>query len=133
MLVEIWERFRGYDHWVPTEAVIESSQMEDHFVQSRNGPVHRYVSADRLVWTDAQGNRHTDDCEVSDDSRLYQLVGGEHVAIRYNPANPDEYYFRELLEARIHNNLFGVLTVVLFVALILVPVLLFFHVFESKL
>jgi hypothetical protein len=133
MLIEIWERFRGYDRWIPVEATIHSSEMEDQVVETRYGPNHLYVSADCIVWIDGQGNRHTADCEVPSDSPLYQLIGGEKVAIRYKPDNPDEYYFPELLKARLRNYSVGLLTVLLFLSLIVVPIFLFFYVFNRKL
>jgi hypothetical protein len=132
MLIELWERYRGYNHWVPTEATIESSQMEDHEYTYRGQTSHVYESGDTLVWIDRQGNRRTGDCEVPDDSSLYQFVGGEKVAIRYNPENPDEYYFPDLLKARLRSNFVGVVTVILFLALVMAPILVFFHVFGGR-
>jgi len=133
MLIELWERFRGYDRWIVAEATIESSEMEDHEYTYRGQTSHTYDSSDKLVWIDKQGNRQTGSCSVPDGSPLYQLVGGEKIAIRYNPDMPEEYYFPELLKARIHNIFVGVVTVVLFLGLILVPLFVFFHVFRSKL
>jgi len=133
MLIELWERIRGYNRWVPVEATISSSEMEDHVVEGRGGPSHLYVSADKLSWVDAQGNRHTGECIVPSDSSLYQLIGGEKVPIRYDPSNPDDFYFPALLKARLYNNSVGVLTVALFLGLIVLPLLVFFHVIKMKL
>ena len=135
MLLKLWERFRGCDHWISTEAIIESSQMEDHVFTYRGGRApaqtcHQYGSRDRLVWVDMQGNRHTGDCEIPDHSPLYQLIEHEKVAIRYNPDNPDEYYFPELTKAQLHHNLAQVGISVLFVAVVLSLWLAFTHVFN---
>lgn len=133
MLCDLFERFRGYDQWIPAEATVESSHMEDHELVYRGQTTHVYESADRLVWVDKRGDRHAAECEIPDDSPLYQMVGGEKVAIRYNPNNPNEYYFPELLRARINSYFFGIVALILFFALVIVPALLFFHVFKSKL
>jgi hypothetical protein len=37
MLIEIWERLRGYDKWVQTEAKIESSNLEEVKTYDING------------------------------------------------------------------------------------------------
>ena len=130
MLLKLWERFRGYDHWISTEAIIESSQMEEHVYTYRGLTSHVYGSRDRLVWADMQGNRHTGDCEIPDDSPLSQLIEHEKVAIRYNPDNPDEYYFPELKKAQLHHNLAQVGITIIFLAVVLSLWLAFTHVFN---
>jgi hypothetical protein len=125
MLIKLWERIRGYDHWVQTDATIKSSAMEDHVYDYRGQIKHEYESVDTLVWTDREGNQQTAPCRVPDDSPLYQLIGGEKVTIRYNPQNPEEYYFQELLKGRLRHFLLQLATVVLFLGAILVGVLLF--------
>jgi hypothetical protein len=131
MLIELWERFCGYDRWVLVEATIESSQMEDNETTYRGQTRHVYDSGDTLVWIDRQGNRQTGFCRVPDDSPLYQLVGGEKIAIRFNPDKPEEYYLPELLKARLRHNLSQLVFLVLFISLILVPALVFVHVFKK--
>jgi hypothetical protein len=104
MLIEIWERLRGFDKWIETEAKIESSKVEAEAIKNSHGAVRDYVysSGDTLTWTDAAGEKHSAGFKVPDDSPLYQLVGGETVTIRYDPARPDRYYFRELLRTQVH-------------------------------
>lgn len=133
MLIELWERFRGYDHWILAEPDIEPSTMEDHEGTYRGQTAHVYDSSDTFVWIDRRGHRRTGSCSVPDDSPLYPLARGEKITIRYNPDKPAEYYFLETLKARLHNSFVGVATVVLVLALNLVPVFVFFHVFRSKL
>ena len=104
MLIEIWERLHGYDKWVQVEATVESSRVKETAHSDRSGNVsYTYGSGDVLVWTDRQGARKTGSFTVPDDSPLYQLVGGESITIRYNPADPDEFYFRELLRTRVNS------------------------------
>jgi hypothetical protein len=128
MLIEIWERLRGYDKWVETEAKIESSNLEKTPVEGRSGTVvsYLYASGDTLTWTDRQGEKQYADFTVPDDSPLYQFIGGETVTIRYDPAHPDRFYYRDLLRTRIHSAVkttlilifFGGLFLLRFVALI---------------
>lgn len=130
MLIELWERFRGYDRWTLAEATIESSQMEEHVYSYRGQTSHEYDSGDTLVWIDNYGNRQTAFCHIPDDSPLYQLVGGEKIAIRYNPDKPEEYYFPELMKARLRHNSLQIGTIALFLSLFLIGSLVFNHVFR---
>ena len=101
MLIEMWGRLRGFDKWVEAEATITAADMEQTAHMDRGGNVsYTYGSGDEITWTDELCQKHSADFKVSDDSPLYQLVGGENVTIRYNPSNPDEYYYPELLRAR---------------------------------
>ena len=97
MLIEIWERLRGYDKWVETQAKIESS--DPTIYQSRG---HDYShSDDVIVWTDHAGDKHRAPFTVQVDSPLFQLVQDSKISIRYNPADPEDYYFRALLQTRV--------------------------------
>jgi len=104
MLIEIWERLRGYNKWIQTEATIESSNLEETPIADRYGRIidYSYASGDILTWTDHQGEKQYADFSVPDDSPIYQLVDGDTVTIRYNPAKPEEFYYRELLRTRVH-------------------------------
>jgi hypothetical protein len=103
MLIEIWERLRGYDKWIQTEATVASSTVEEtkQTVHGQPAP-STWASGDELVWTDRLGQRQSAEFTVPDDSPLYQLIGGEKVTIRYNPAQPERFYYRELLRTRVH-------------------------------
>ena|ERR1700744_1047926 len=101
MLIEIWERLLGFDKWIETEATVTTSDMEKTAHMDRGGHVsYTYGSGDEITWIDESGEKHHAEFKVSDDSPLYQLVGGEKVTIRYNPSNPDKYHYPELLRAR---------------------------------
>ncbi|HME59422.1 MAG TPA: DUF3592 domain-containing protein [Terracidiphilus sp.] len=103
MLIEIWEYLRGYDKWIQTEAKIESSNLEKVKAYDINGNQTTISeSDDKLVWTDKMGQRQSAEFCVPDDSPLYQFIGGEKVTIRYNPANPKEFYYRDLLRTKVH-------------------------------
>ncbi len=102
MLIELWERLRGYDKWTITTARFESADFRQTGHLDKNGNVsYTYASDDELVWTDVSGTKHSARFTVPDDSPLYQFIGGESVAIRYDPARPDRYYYRELLQTRL--------------------------------
>jgi hypothetical protein len=105
MLIEIWERLRGYDKWLQAEATIESSKVEEQPITNRSGAVmdYAYSSGDVLTWTDGNGEKQYADFSVPEESPLFQLIGGETVTIRYNPAKPEEFYYRELLRTKVHS------------------------------
>jgi hypothetical protein len=112
MLIEAWERLRGYDKWIQTEATIKSSQLDEVEVArvrtSRYGddePIMEWQSTCSLAWTDNTGRTRTADYEVSESSSLFQLYDGQTETIRYNPANPDEYYIRDLLRDKVVSTL----------------------------
>jgi hypothetical protein len=118
MLIEIWERLRGYDKWIPTEAKVESSKVKET-LDPESGYI-AYSSGDLLVWTDQQGEHQRAYFTVPDDSPLYQLVEGATVTIRYNPADPYQYYLRELLQTRIHMAVSRAIVIFLIVGLFIV-------------
>lgn len=97
MLIEIWERLHGYDQWVEATATIESS--DPTYCQTRGKDYTR--SDDVIVWADNAGDKHRAPFTVQVDSPLFQLVQDSKVSIRYNPADPEEFYFRALLQSRV--------------------------------
>jgi hypothetical protein len=103
MFFELWERFRGYDTWPSAEARIKAAEVRRTAHNGRDGSVsYSYASADTIEWTDFHGQKQSAEFKISDDSPLYQLTGGETIAIRYDPQNSNRYYFRELLRTRIY-------------------------------
>jgi hypothetical protein len=103
MLIELWEKLRGYDKWVEAQAKVESSDVEKTPVTDRYGTVidYEYSSADMLTWTDAAGEKQYAFFTAPDDSPLYQLVDGETITIRYDPKSPDKFYLRDLLRTQV--------------------------------
>jgi hypothetical protein len=120
MLIELWEKLRGYDKWVEADAKIDSSDVERTSHVDRGGNVsYTYASGDQIVWTDSRGEKQYADFTVDDESPLYQLVGGEKVKIRYNPQRPEQFYFRDLLKSRIRRFFQLTLYTLLFFAVLL--------------
>jgi hypothetical protein len=97
MLIEIWERLRGYDKWIQAEATVESSEPTNQQLHGRDIS----YSDDVIVWTDSAGEKHRAPISVQAHSPLFQLVQGSTINIRFNPADPEEYYLRELLQSRV--------------------------------
>lgn len=103
MLIEFWERLCGYDKWVETQATIASASTEQKIHRERSwGTTYTYGSGDVLIWTDQNGRERRGFFRVPDGSPLYKLLGGDAIPIRYNPAQPDQFYLRELLQTRIN-------------------------------
>jgi len=122
MLIEVWEKFRGYDKWVNATAMIERSDVEKTPYNNRDGSVsYFYGAGDTIAWV-ADGTKHYADFNVEEGSPLFQLVGGESVAIRYNPKNPDEFYYRDLLKSRV-NRCRGVFIALVFIAILIIVLL----------
>jgi hypothetical protein len=101
MLIEFWERLRGYQGWNETNAVIESAIVNKEPVGER-GILFITTSVDTLAWNDQTGQKHSAELKLPDDSPLFHLKAGDAVTIRYNPARPDEFYLRDLLRTRVH-------------------------------
>ncbi len=135
MLIEIWEHLRGYDKWVEAEATIESAQLIDRLTRRPKPPWWRWLSyVDLLVnpwqancaiaWTDAGGARYLGSYAVCEKDPLFQKYEGQRVSIRYNPANPEQYY---LLEGASRRALFSLLNWAFFSYMLIVCVLLAFN------
>jgi len=123
MLIEVWEKFRGYDKWVNATAMIERSDVEKTPYNNRDGSVsYFYGAGDTIAWV-ADGTKHYADFNVEEGSPLFQLVGGESVAIRYNPKNPDEFYYRDLLKSRVNRFCRGVFIALVFIAILIIVLL----------
>lgn len=101
MLIELWESLCGYDRWIETNATIASTSLEKKVHTDRSwGTTYKYGSGDILIWTDANGREQRAFFRVPQGSPLYNLLGGDTVPIRYNPAQPGQFYLRELLQQR---------------------------------
>jgi hypothetical protein len=102
MLIEIWEWQRGYSKWTPVEARVEFVK-DEHIYHDKEGKDLHYshVTGELLVWTDAGGQRRQAPLKPPGDDPKYQFTDGEAAAIRYNPANPEQYYFRKLSEMKV--------------------------------
>ncbi len=119
-MTKLWERLRGYDKWIETTATFESADVEKIPHADRYGNIsYTYDSYDTIAWIDQKGETHRTDFRVPDDSPIYQLVDGNKTTIRYNPADPDRFYYPELLRTRIATLTKRIAIGVFFVAIIL--------------
>jgi hypothetical protein len=113
MLIEIWERLRGYDKWVQTRATVCRSGTEKVEHQSRNGTYFTTEAGDVIEWTDPTGEKQYADFNAPEGSKLFQLTTGDTVEIRCNPAKPDDFYYRDLLQLRVRQAASATLAVLL--------------------
>ena len=108
MLIELWEHWRGYDKWVETQAKVESSkerrELVDHFLPpiKSTGIDYERIVGDVITWVDNRGDRQYATFDVTLDSKLSQLEEGDSVTIRYDPAQPDRFYYRDLLRYKVN-------------------------------
>jgi Protein of unknown function (DUF3592) len=108
MLIELWERLRGYGKWVETEATIESAQQRiamEYRDPSDPPGKSRYTwkMEDVLTWSDAAGQRHQAHFTAHEESPLFKLTAGAKLIIRCDPANPARFYSREIHKAELRH------------------------------
>jgi len=96
MLIEIWERLRGYDKWIETEARVRSSNVERTSRKVKGGRQDVWIVTNSILWTPRQGQIQCADFNLADISLPKHFDVGEAVTIRYNPEEPSIYYLREL-------------------------------------
>jgi Protein of unknown function (DUF3592) len=101
MLIEMWERLRGYNKWVETQATVKSSIEQKTEQYYRGEKFDVFTSDDQIVWTDTNGEQQTGEFTAGEDSELFQLLGDEKITIRYNPAHPSQFYLPKMLESKI--------------------------------
>jgi len=119
MFLELWERLRGYDQWVETQAAVERSDVSVTSYTGRSGEViDTYDAGDVITWIDSNGEKQYATFDVEEGSPLFQLVGGESVTIRYDPANPDRFYYRDLLRSRVRSACKAILTILVIAGLV---------------
>jgi hypothetical protein len=121
MLIEIWERLRGYNKWIQTEATILSSVLAEPAAglprSERTGKLRsllQWQSTCVIGWTDTSGRAHTASYAVDEHSRLFQLYDGQTISIRYNLACPGEYYLRELCRYKAISTLIRIILIAWF-------------------
>ena len=113
MLIEFWERLRGYDKWVRTDAVICRSGFEETEHKGRYSTYYTTEAGDVIEWTDQTGEKQYADFNAPEGSKLFQLTKGDAVEIRYNPAKPDDFYYRDLVKMKVRQAAVGALVVIL--------------------
>ena len=117
MLIELWEKLRGYDKWIEAQATVCRSGTERIEHQGRYGPYYTTEAGDVIEWTDPSGEKQYADFNAPEGSKLFQLIAGDKVAIRFNPTKPDEFYYRDLLQLRVRQAVAGALGVAVIVAI----------------
>jgi len=96
MLVQLWERLRGYDRWPEAEAVIVSSEtIRRKFGLPTARRSQSRFSTDLLAWKGHSGEPHLAPFINEEASPLYQLLEGETIRIRFDPTRPNRFYNRE--------------------------------------
>jgi hypothetical protein len=98
MLIELWEKMRGFDQWPATEATIQSSKVKWY---RGSGQDEIDLSRNLIAWRDAAGQIHRAKYRVHEGSPLFQLYAGKVFVIRYDPLSPNRFYSRDLLQSQI--------------------------------
>ncbi len=107
MLIEIWERLRGFNNWTAAVATVQSSKLTP--VRFGNVRPGRDASGQTIGWQpvckivreDRHCIQHTAEFEGFEESPLYQLTDGDTVKIRFNPNKPAEYYLPGVLQSKL--------------------------------
>jgi hypothetical protein len=119
MLIELWERLRGFDKWPETDATIESSKIKWY---RGSGQSQKDLSRNLIAWFDGSGQQHRAQYKVHEGSPLFQFFEGQTLVVRYNPASPSQYYFRDLLRSRVGFFLKQVLGTVAFAGFVILAI-----------
>jgi hypothetical protein len=131
MLIEIWERLRGYDKWPIAEATIESSKLDEvaqEYSRVTGNPLStRWQGDEELVWRDQSGTTRRESIAVGENSPLFQLYEGKPLTVRYNPSVPPEFYVREQLQFQVNRTSKVITCVVAGVSLIVALAVIFLH------
>jgi hypothetical protein len=105
MLIELWEKFCEYDKWVPAVATVQSTELsrvgEIGHDKSKPPVALGWESNCRIKWQDKNQTERSAVFQAYEESPLYQLIEGDTVGIRFNPANPSEYYLPGLMQSRV--------------------------------
>jgi len=103
MLIERWEQLRGYDRWTPAMATVRTvtlSHVGGMGSENSNASVALgWESECKITWKDQNQIDHSATFKAFEESQLYQQIEGDTVEIRFNPANPSEYYLRGLVQS----------------------------------
>jgi len=105
MLIEIWERLRGYDKWIQAEAAVNSWKVEKVFLRRAKGGarIYGWVGKGQIEWIDQTGVRHSQSVQLSKGTLVFKMHGLSPIVIRYDPVSPSIFYLREHLRYRVNN------------------------------
>jgi hypothetical protein len=64
VLIELWERFRGYDKWIETQATIKTARagqvvVAEYHSKYGTDEVYSDDTSDFIAWKDTEGKEHT--------------------------------------------------------------------------
>lgn len=93
MLIELWEKLRGYDKWIETEAISVKFESERNFVLRKGTSVPVFQFRAVLTWLDQYGAERTGVLDLAG-SPLRLPVRAPLIRLRFNPAAPHEFYVR---------------------------------------
>ncbi len=128
MLIEVWERLRGYDKWPQAVATIESSKLEEVEEYQRRGPSrYRWQGDEELVWLDQSGTTRRESIAVGEDSPIFRLYEGKPVTVRYSPSIPAEFHVREHLRYQVNRASKAIAFILAGALLIFVLAIVFLH------
>jgi hypothetical protein len=99
MFIKLWERLRGFDHWLETQARIESIRWwgvpDSH--NRELGPRWRVLFKIVRISYAANGGAQFSKTVLFPAFR-FALDTGDELAIRYEPADPERVYVRSRTE-----------------------------------
>ena len=99
MFIEVWERLRGFDRWLETQARIESIRwwgVPDHHNQELGSRWRVLFKIVRISYA-AHGGAHFSKTVLFPAFR-FDLNTGDELAIRYAPTDPEKVYVRSRTE-----------------------------------
>ena len=122
MLIELWEKLRGYDKWVEAQATVAELKIQKGEIDFK---------ADCKIEWDGNGKKQTSSFQADEESPLYQLSEGDQFSIRVNPQEPSEFYSAELIASDIlaarKAILWGLMIILVVIAFFLPDVLVRLH------
>jgi hypothetical protein len=97
LVIEFWDKFRGFNTWVKAEArVIESRVQAVDLAGNRTvNSAKRAAYSDaviRFTWMDTGETTHSGEIRAPEDSSFFQLIEGDALPIKFNPRIPNEFY-----------------------------------------
>jgi hypothetical protein len=101
MILEIWERLRGFDKWPQVEATIQSSAVEKATRLRKGSRVDEWKTVYEIAWTDPAGLLQRKQMALPGMSRDLNLIDGVGISVRYKPTDYSKFFIREELRRRI--------------------------------
>jgi hypothetical protein len=120
LILEFWERLRGFDQWPLTEGKVRSSAVHRTTLRGKGG---RLVDSWRTVleveWTDPDGLQRTRKIGLRAVSSDFNSIGSTNLSVRYKPTDYSKFFVREELRQKVLRQTMIWLAVLISLALIL--------------